>query len=157
MFLLALITTLALSPAALAHKAKRNAEVYIENLEDGAVITSPVRIRFGARKIHIAPVGVDIHRSGHHHLLVNVDTLPTMDEMIPFDGHHLHYVNGETEALVELPPGNHSLQLVLGDEEHLPWGEQLVSERITITVTGHDVSRNPSDSNIRLASLLFAE
>ena len=57
-----------------------------------------------------------------------------LDDLIPFDDNHLHYMNGETEAVIELPPGEHTLQLILGDEEHQPWGEHLVSEQITILV-----------------------
>lgn len=120
--------------AALAHKAKKNAEVFIANLEDGAVVANPVRVEFGARHIEIAPVGVNVHRSGHHHLLLNVDEPESMDDVIPFDENHLHYMNGETEAVIQLPPGEHTLQLILGDEEHQPWGEHLLSEQITIRV-----------------------
>ncbi|NCF10962.1 MAG: DUF4399 domain-containing protein [Gammaproteobacteria bacterium] len=119
---------------AMAHKAKKNAEVFIENLEDGAVVQGPVHVRFGARYIEIAPIGVNVHRSGHHHLLVNVPEPKSMDDLIPFDDNHLHYMNGEKEAVIDLPPGEHTLQLILGDEEHQPWGENLVSKRITIRV-----------------------
>ncbi len=140
----ALLTALALVLAlpAHAHKAKQNAEVFIANLEDGAVVHGPVRVEFGARHIEIAPVGVNVHRSGHHHLLINVGEPESMDDLIPFDDNHLHYMNGETEAVIELPPGEHTLQLVLGDEEHQPWGEHLISERITITVVDEPA---PSD------------
>ena len=131
---LILLVILAFAPPLAAHKARSNASVFIENLDDGAVITSPVQVSFGARHIEIAPVGVNIHRAGHHHLLINVDAPESMDDVIPFDPNHRHYMNGETEAVIELPPGEHTLQLVLGDEEHQPWGEHLVSERITITV-----------------------
>lgn len=131
---LILLVILAFAPPLAAHKARKNAVVFIENLQDGAVITSPVHVSFGARHIEIAPVGVNIHRAGHHHLLIDVDEPASMDDVIPFDPNHLHYMNGETETVIELPPGDHTLQLVLGDEEHLPWAEHLVSERITITV-----------------------
>jgi hypothetical protein len=131
---LILMIILAFAPPLAAHKARNNASVFIENLHDGAVITSPVHVSFGAQHIEIAPVGVNIHRAGHHHLLINVDTPESMDVVIPFDPNHRHYMNGETEAVIELPPGEHTLQLVLGDEEHLPWAEHLVSERITIKV-----------------------
>ena len=67
-------------------------------------------------------------------MLINVDEPESLDDLIPFDANHLHYMNGETEAVIKLPPGRHTLQLVLGDEEHQPWGEHLFSKRITITV-----------------------
>ena len=142
--IIALSLSLLALPAtgAFAHKAKKDAAVFIANLEDGAVTTSPLRLEFGARNIEIAPVGVKVHRAGHHHLLINVDEPAAMDDVIPFDEHHHHFMNGETEAVIELPPGEHTLQLVLGDEEHLPWGEHLVSERITITVVA---GSEPSD------------
>ena len=129
-----LAVSLAFAGPALAHKAKKNAEVFIANLEDGAVVENPVRVEFGARHIQIAPVGVNVHRAGHHHLLLDVDEPESIDDVIPFDANHLHYMNGETEAVIQLPPGEHTLQLILGDEEHQPWAEHLLSEQITIRV-----------------------
>ncbi len=146
---LALAAILPCAAPALAHKAKKNAEVFITNLEDGVVATSPLRIGFGARHIEIAPLGVNVHRAGHHHLLIDVAEPESLDDIIPFDANHLHYMDGETEAVIELPPGEHTLQLILGDEEHQPWGEHLISERVTIRVEERASSHRPRAASTR--------
>ena len=74
------------------------------------------------------------HTAGHHHLLVNVEKLPDLDLPIPRDEKHLHFDQGETETILNLPPGNHTLQLLLGDEDHEPQAPALYSDKITITV-----------------------
>jgi hypothetical protein len=141
--LLAIAVVMLLPQTTLAHKAKKNAEVFIANLEDGDVVRSPLRIEFGARNIEIAPVGVNTHRSGHHQLLIDVAVPESMDDLIPFDENHLHYMNGETGTVIELSPGAHTLQLILGDEEHQPWGEHLMSKRITVYVIDDDPNPAP--------------
>jgi len=70
---------------------------------------------------------------GHHHLLVDTE-LPAMDQQIPNDRNHLHFGAGETEARVELPPGTHTLQLLLGDKDHIPFDPPVMSKKITVTV-----------------------
>ena len=130
-----IFASLVVIPPALAHKAKKEARIFFVDLEDGMVVQNPLKIRFGAEGIRIAPVGVDKHRTGHHHLMIDVPEPISMEEVIPFDDNHLHYMNGETEAVISLSPGEHTLQLILGDEEHEPWADWLISDRITITVT----------------------
>jgi hypothetical protein len=120
-----------------AHTPPEHARVYFIGLKDGAVVDSPFRVQFGIQGFGITPAGTtgkERHSAGHHHLLVDVDPLPDMDEAIPRDTHHLHFDAGETEILLELPPGKHTLQLLLGDEEHEPQDPPLISEKITITV-----------------------
>jgi hypothetical protein len=72
--------------------------------------------------------------TGHHHLLIDVEKLSTVDQPIPADERHLHFGGGQTEVDVKLSPGRHTLQLVLGDRFHIPHDPPVVSERITITV-----------------------
>ncbi|MBV8093761.1 MAG: DUF4399 domain-containing protein [Acetobacteraceae bacterium] len=91
-------------------------------------------IRMGLSGAGIAPAGVDKQFTGHHHLLIDVD-LPPLDEAIPNDKNHLHFGHGETEALIELPPGRHTLQLLLGDDQHVPHNPPLYSRKITIVAT----------------------
>ena len=129
-----MIAILSPLPSALAHKANKDARVFFVNLADGMTVSNPIRIKFGAKGIHIAPIGVDKHRTGHHHLLIDVANPISMDDIIPFDEQHIHYINGEAETAITLLPGQHTLQLVLGDEEHEPWANWLVSDKITITV-----------------------
>lgn len=122
---------------AFAHTPPPGAKVFFVGLEDGAVVESPFRVRFGIEGYGITPAGTRgkiRHRAGHHHLLLDANGLPDLDEPIPRDAHHLHFDQGETETVLELPPGRHTLQLLLGDEDHEPLDPLLVSEEITITV-----------------------
>ena len=80
------------------------------------------------------PAGVDLPMSGHHHLLINVDKLPSLKLPIPADSNHLHFGNGQTETEINLPPGKHTLQLLLGNHLHVPHSEPLISDKIEITV-----------------------
>jgi hypothetical protein len=87
----------------------------------------------GLRNMGVAPKGTDVAKTGHHHLLIDTD-LPNMDEPIPNDRNHLHFGAGETEARVELPPGKHTLQLLMGDKDHIPHNPPIQSKKITVTV-----------------------
>jgi hypothetical protein len=111
-----------------------NAEVYIIAPADGAKLKSPVTVRFGLRGMGVAPAGINMVGTGHHHLLIDVETLPALDKPLPKDDQHLHFGAGQTEASVELAPGEHTLQLVLGDQLHIPHQPPVVSEKITITI-----------------------
>lgn len=117
-----------------ATPAPEGASVYFIDLTDGAVVKSPLTVRFGLHGMGVAPAGVDRPNTGHHHLLVDVAELPALDQPIPADEHHRHFGAGQTEATLELAPGKHTLQLLLGDELHIPHQPPVVSERITITV-----------------------
>ena len=111
-----------------------DAKVYIIWPSDGQVIKGGFWVRMGLSGAGIAPAGVQKANTGHHHLLVDVD-LPPLDQPIPNDHNHLHFGLGQTEARIELPPGKHTLQLLLGDENHIPHQPPLYSKRITVTVT----------------------
>jgi len=115
--------------------APRNAKVYIIWPPDGAVIRGgKLWVRMGLRNAGVAPKGVDLPNVGHHHILLDTD-LPPLDEEIPSDRNHLHFGGGQTEArLVDLPPGKHTLQLLLGDKDHVPHDPPIYSKKITITV-----------------------
>lgn len=120
-----------------AHSPPGDARVFIIEPTDGAVVTSPVPVKMGIEGFGITPAGTTgkrRHTAGHHHVLIDLDALPDMDEPIPEDANHVHLDGGETEVLLELPPGEHSLQLLLGDEDHEPQAPPLVSQRIRITV-----------------------
>ena len=109
------------------------ARVYFINLEDGDEVESPFLIQFGLSKMGIAPAGIDRENTGHHHLLINVKDLD-FSKPIPASKNHIHFGGGQTESLVELPPGDYSLQLVLGDMTHTPHTPPVVSKQINITV-----------------------
>lgn len=113
--------------------APPDAYLYIGWPNNGDVVKSPFKVWFGLRNMGVAPAGIDKPNTGHHHLLVDVE-LPPMDEPIPNNRNHLHFGAGQTETVLELPPGRHTLQLIMGDKEHVPFDPPVVSKKITITV-----------------------
>ncbi|HEY0419844.1 MAG TPA: DUF4399 domain-containing protein [Acetobacteraceae bacterium] len=116
--------------------APRDAYVYIGWPQDGGVSSAnPIKIWFGTRNFGVAPAGVSVANTGHHHLLIDAP-LPPMDQPIPNDRNHLHFGLGQTEAMIDLPPGRHTLQLLMGDADHVPHEPPVMSRRITIQVRG---------------------
>ena len=109
-------------------------KVYFINLEDGDELQSPFLVQFGLSGKGIAPAGVDIDNTGHHHLLINVDSIDYYLP-IPSSSQHIHFGLGQTETELNLPPGKHQLQLILGDKYHVPHQLPLVSNKIQVTVT----------------------
>ena len=114
--------------------APDGAQAYIISPTDGETLSSPVNIKFGLQGMGVAPAGVDKDKTGHHHLLIDVETLPALDKPIPSDNQHKHFGGGQTEARIDLPPGKHTLQLLLGDQNHVPHQPPVMSKPITITV-----------------------
>jgi hypothetical protein len=113
--------------------APNDAYLYIGWPTNGAVVARSFRIWFGLRNMGIAPAGVEMPLTGHHHLLIDAP-LPAADEEIPSDRNHIHFGRGQTEAVLSLSPGQHTLQLLLGDHEHIAHSRPIVSKKITITV-----------------------
>jgi hypothetical protein len=112
----------------------KDALLYFVWPQNGSVVKGGFWCRFGLRNMGVTHAGEDFANSGHHHLLIDVNELLDVNEPIPQDKNHLHFGAGQTEARMELPPGKHTLQLVLGDAKHYPFNPPLVSEKITITV-----------------------
>ena len=110
-----------------------NPKVYFINLEEGDRVESPFLIQFGLSGMGIAPAGTDRANTGHHHLLINVNDID-LSKPIPSSSNHIHFGGGQTESLVNLMPGDYSLQLVLGDMTHTPHNPPIISQRINITV-----------------------
>jgi hypothetical protein len=109
-------------------------QVYFIWPHDGTVISGgKFWVRMGLRNMGVAPKGTAVPHTGHHHLLIDTE-LPSMTEPIPSDRNHLHFGAGETEARIELPPGTHTLQLLLGDMNHVPHNPPVLSKKITVTV-----------------------
>lgn len=117
-----------------ATPAPDGASVYFISPANGDVVTSPVTVKFGLKGMGVAPAGVEKANTGHHHLLIDAAGVPAMDQPVPSDQHHRHFGGGQTEATLELAPGTHTLQLLLGDQLHRPHQPPVMSERITITV-----------------------
>jgi len=114
--------------------AAKNAYLYIGWPNSGEVIhKNNFRVWFGLRKMGVAPAGVDKAMTGHHHLIIDAP-LPPMDEEIPADKHYVHFGKGQTETRITLAPGTHTLQLLLGDLNHIPHNPPVASRQITVTV-----------------------
>lgn len=101
--------------------------------EDGAKVANPVTVRFGLKGMGVAPAGIAMAGTGHHHLLIDAP-VPPSDRPIPADDRHVHFGKGQTETVLTLAPGRHRLQLLLGDHLHLPHDPPVISAPITITV-----------------------
>ena len=125
----------ALAPAAAQTPSPAGAKVYFINLKDGAEVDSPFLVQFGLSGMGVAPAGVEKPNTGHHHLLIDTTMTPEqMKEPLSADDNHKHFGGGQTEAMVTLPKGQHTLQLLLGDWTHMPHVPPVMSEPITITV-----------------------
>ena len=132
------LVALLIAAPVLAHAqtaAPPNAAVYIISPKDGDAVTSPFKVQFGLSGMGVAPAGVDKPNTGHHHLIIDTTLSPAeLKEPIASDAKHLHFGGGQTEAMVTLPPGQHTLQLVLGDWTHVPFNPPIMSPVITVTV-----------------------
>ncbi|UXI69579.1 DUF4399 domain-containing protein [Tahibacter amnicola] len=115
-------------------KAPANVELYIISPKDGEVVGKEFTVRFGLKGMGVAPAGVAKENTGHHHLLIDVATSPPMNLPLPNDDHHRHFGGGQTETTVTLPPGKHTLQLMLGDALHIPFDPPIQSPKITVEV-----------------------
>ena len=109
-------------------------KVFFVSPSNGENVESPVIVKFGVIGMSIVPAGEDKPMSGHHHLLINLEKLPDMSMPIPADNNHLHFGKGQTETIIELPKGKHTLQLLLGNHIHIPHKIPLLSEKIEIIV-----------------------
>ncbi len=134
---LAACTSILASFTAIADNAERTpspqgALVYIVSPLSGEQVTSPVKVVFGLSGMGIAPAGTERKNTGHHHLLVNGKQLPAMNQAMTKEVQH--FGGGQTETVLELAPGEHTLQLIMGDKGHVPHHPPVVSEAITILV-----------------------
>jgi hypothetical protein len=115
--------------------APPNAAVYIISPKDGDTVTSPFKVQFGLTGMGVAPAGVEKPNTGHHHLINDATLSPDeLKEPIASDAKHIHFGGGQTETMVTLPPGKHTLQLVLGDWSHVPFNPPIMSPVVTVTV-----------------------
>lgn len=138
---ISLMTALAISSLSFYSRADipvsqspKGAKIYFVEPKNGDQVTSPVTVKFGLEGMTVVPAGVPHPDSGHHHLLVDLEALPDLTKPIPGDKNHLHFGKAQTETQLQLAPGKHTLQLLLGDHLHRPHHEPVVSEKITITV-----------------------
>lgn len=140
--LFAMAMSLGAATASLAGSAApEGAEAYFVNIEDGATVSAPVTILFGLRGMGVAPAGTEKDKTGHHHILIDrapfgeaAEDAEMMENGLYADDNHVHFGGGQTEVTLDLEPGTHTLQLVLGDMNHVPHDPPVASEMITITV-----------------------
>ena len=133
--LLSMILTLPVLANELSSPAPADARLYFITPENGQTVESPVTVRFGLGGMGVAPAGVERDNTGHHHLLIDTD-IDTLDLGKPLPATELirHFGGGQTETTLELSPGQHTLQLLLGNHLHVPHSPPVVSKKITITV-----------------------
>ncbi len=109
------------------------AQVYFHYPLDGIHVPQRFTVKFGLKEMGVAPAGIDKPGTGHHHLLIDTDA-GDLTNPIPSDYNHIHLGNGQTEVVLTLPPGQHTLQLLLGDARHIPHTPPVMSKKITIYV-----------------------
>ena len=124
------VTAIAADPS----PAPPEAAVYFISPQHGERVSSPVTVRFGLRGMGVAPAGIALPHTGHHHLLIDLPGLPALDKPIPADAQHVHFGKGQTEVTLDLGPGKHTLQLLLADHLHTPHVPPVASSRIEIEV-----------------------
>ena len=113
--------------------APTTAKAFFVSPAKGKTVSSPILVQFGLEGLEVAPAGTYEPGTGHHHLLVDIQP-PKMDMAVPADANHIHFGKGQTETTVELSPGPHTLQLLVGDGNHVPHQPPIMSEAISITV-----------------------
>lgn len=118
----------------LISKAAPNAKVYFIEPADGAVLGRTFSVKFGLSGMGVAPAGTDREHTGHHHILIDMESLPDMTLPLPANDNIKHFGGGQTETTLTLAPGTHTLQLLLGNHLHIPHDQPVMSEKITITV-----------------------
>ena len=112
------------------------AKVFFVGLKDGATVTNPVTVKFGIKGMTLAPAGTKMDNSGHHHLLIDTDAPADLSKPLPaVPDKIVHFGKAQTETTLTLPPGKHTLQLLLADQNHIPHDPPVISKKITITVS----------------------
>ncbi len=124
----------AISSQSLISHAPTEAAVYLISPTNGQTVPSEFTVKFGLSGMGIAPAGIDRAGTGHHHLLIDVDELPSFEEPLPATDQIRHFGGGQTEATIQLSPGEHTLQLLLGNYTHIPHDNPVLSDKIEITV-----------------------
>tara|TARA_B100001564_G_scaffold253702_1_gene215801 strand:- start:32 stop:472 length:441 start_codon:yes stop_codon:yes gene_type:complete len=114
--------------------SKDDSRVYIVSPKNNDIVENPITVIFGLDNMEISPAGIKKKFSGHHHLLIDVKTLPDLSMPIPADENHMHFGKGQTSVVIELKKGIHTLQLLMGDYVHIPHNKPVYSEKIIINV-----------------------
>ena len=115
--------------------APDSAKAYFISPSNNSKVKQSFDVKFGLAGMGVAPAGVDINNTGHHHLLIDVDNLPDFDQPLPKTDQIKHFGGGQTETKLELDPGKHTLQLLLGNYQHIPHDHPVLSEKVTVIVS----------------------
>lgn len=110
------------------------ATLSFSKLKDGDVVPKSFAVNFRIKGMKVRPAGTQEENTGHHHLLIDVDELPPMDLPLPKTESVYHFGKGEKRAVITLPPGEHTLQLLFADHLHIPHDPPVMSEKITVIV-----------------------
>ncbi|MEC7862020.1 MAG: DUF4399 domain-containing protein [Verrucomicrobiota bacterium] len=111
----------------------KGAKAYIIFPKDGKTVKKKFLVRFGLKKMGIAPAGIKFPNTGHHHLIIDGTKFDT-NLPLPMSETLKHFGAGQTETFLELKPGKHTLKLVFADHLHRVHEPPVISEEITITV-----------------------
>lgn len=134
LLLLIFFTKNVIAAEGVVSKSPEGASIYFIQPVDGQSVSQEFDVVFGLSGMGVAPAGVDMENTGHHHLLINMDQLPDMTRPLGASDNIKHFGKGQTQTKLKLPPGTHTLQLLLGNYLHIPHDEPVISEKITITV-----------------------
>jgi hypothetical protein len=104
-------------------KEAPKAKVFFAEPKDGAEIKGPVKVVMVVEGMKIQPAGEVVEGTGHHHILLNQDFFPP-GQVIPTDDTHRHFGKGDTEAVLDLPPGDYKLTLQFADGLHRSYGKE---------------------------------
>ncbi len=129
-----LISSISVFAARIVSESPSNAEAYFIFPNDGQTVQERVKVIFGLRNMGVAPAGTDQKNTGHHHLLIDTDVLPDLTQPLMSTDKIKHFGGGQTETEIRLPPGKHTLQLLLGNYAHIPHNKPIISKKITVTV-----------------------
>ncbi len=132
--LILFVSSLNVFANSLSSASPLNADVYFIEPSDGQIVGKNVKVVFGLKNMGVAPAGSNIENTGHHHLLINSDDLTDLSKPLPATDKIKHFGGGQTETEIMLPPGKHTLQLILANFLHVPHDPPVISNKITITV-----------------------
>lgn len=118
----------------LINSAPTDATAYIISPQDGETVPETFTVKFGLSGMGVAPAGVEKENTGHHHLLVDLAQFPDLSSSLPANENIRHFGGGQTETQLTLTPGEHTLQLLLGNYLHIPHDKPIISEKIKIFV-----------------------
>jgi len=133
-FLLIFLIPVSASAQFTSQPAPEEAKLYFISPSNGATVSGDINIQFGLKGFGVAPAGTKHPAAGHHHLLIDLDTVPPLHQPMPASENIRHFGGGQTEVSISLPKGKHTLQLILGDHLHVPYAPPIISEKITILV-----------------------